>query len=379
LNNKKYKFLINFMLKSNQSKLRLGPLRGSLFVMPDDMYLGALDADGSVIIAIDSRVNRSGSKEPFGIRVAYEFAQSNTSADLVEKVAAKFGGKARLNGPNTVFRVGCNGVPGKKIRLFLQNNKPLYPGRLHDFLLSEEILALKSKKAQKTKEGLVTLINLAYNNSKNHQKKLSRKKPLQYWIDQINPTQNELIAGQTEANQILMRVKKEVSKLEAILPTKTLSLDYVRGAHYGDGSFAVALTWGKSPGVTPTRLRCEPEWCISGENPFYCEAFVHTFKKGYVNKAGKNYHKFRLSGIAASSNILYVFNNTWMPAYKQNQLSWFTKALDLLKSKKHFTKNGITELVELVYDKSQKGTRKYAKQQYIDWGHAWVDKRNSKN
>ena len=235
-------------------------------------------------------------------------------------------------------------------------------------------MTLTSQKTQKTKKGLVTLIHLAYSNSYNL-KKCKRTKDLQYWIDQINPLPGDLAAGQAEASAIVRVVEQQVAALEGALLTKTLSLDYIRGAHYGDGGLTVSLTWKPNKA---NRLRTEPEWTISGENKSYCAAFVHTFNKGTVNKAGANCHKYKLSGIAACKKTLSIFENTWMPSYKQQQLAKFEQALDLLKAKKHLTKQGATDLVNLVYDMSEKGQREYSKQQYIDWAHNWLDKKGYK-
>jgi hypothetical protein len=348
--------------------------------IPNAMFLGVFDADGSVLICIDD-LSIKGNKEniekqPFSIRIVYEFSQSNSKQDLVIKVAEKFGGSITTN-QKSVFRVSPTKEVGNKVRELLLETPPRHPGRFRDFLLSEQILSLLNQEAQKTKSGLVTLIQLAYNNSVNRvaRKTLSgiaRKHPIQYWFDKIKLTEKEFNEGMDSANLILESVEKKVSVLETELLNTKFSSDYILGAHFGDGGFTVALGW--NPTNKAFRLRCIPEWTISGENEAYCQAFVHSLPyKSDVNKAGPNYFKFRVSGIAECRKVLSIFDNIWLPDYKQNQYQTFKKAVELLSAKKHFSKEGIITLVDLVYTMSEKGSRSQPKETYIKWGIQWLE------
>jgi hypothetical protein len=336
-------------------------------VISDDMFLGAHDADGSFVISIDSYLRRNGSM-PFNVRVSYDFCQSNSKRDLVEKMADKFGVKTSADEADTAFRVGSTTKEGGEIRQFFLKNKPIYPGHLRDFLITEEILALKSRKVQCTKQGLITLIILAYNNYHNF-KTNKRKYTLDFWINSVNASPVELIAGKSEAAQALARVEKEVNLLKTSLPTKVLTKDYIRGAHVGDGGLTVALTWKPSKA---DRLRTEPEWTISGEDRSYCQAFVNTLGMGNINLSSPNCKKFRLTGIKNCIKALTIFDDTWLPAYKTTQLAKFKEALRILEAKEHFTEQGIITLVSLVCDMSEKGAREHSKEQYIEWGLAWL-------
>lgn len=342
----------------------------------DDMFLGAFDADGGHLIEIDSYLRSSGG-QPCNIRVRYVFGQSNSKLDLVKKMADKFGGSVVTDKDNTEWRVGVNNEVGKKVRLFFKNNKPIYPAHLYDYLLSEEVLALKDTNAHLTKQGLVTLVSLAY---KNHRNLITCtiKNPIDFWFGHINPSPLELANGLKEADLALERVNKEVSLLKTKLPTMTLTDDYIRGAHVGDGGLTVVLTWKPSPTQKTDRLRCEPEWTISGENQAYCEAFVNTLG-GNVNSSGPNCRKFRLTGIEKCKRIFPLFENTWLPDYKALQFSKFKEAVNMLIAQKHFTEEGIEALVDLVYDMSEKGTRQYTKAEYIAWGKAWVKRKAFRN
>lgn len=345
-------------------------------VMSDDTLLGFFDADGSVLINLESyeRKNKpvAEGNQPIGFRVYYYFGQSLSKADTIKKVVEKFGGTSTQDSKDAELRVNVFNETGQKIRQFLLNNKPLHPGRRRDFLISEAIVELLQKKAQSTKVGLVPILRLAYNNT-NNMKSLGRVHPIEHWISQINPSKAELQEGLDQAAEAMKPINQEVTSLEEQLPKMELTLDYIRGAHFGDGGLTVSLTWKPNK---YDRRRSDPEWTISGENKPYCKAFVNTLG-GNVNKAGKNYHKFRLKGINACNNILHIFDEaSWMPEYKKNQFKGFKEAVQLLRNKEHMTEEGTRKLVELVYDKSEKGGRIAEKEQYIEWGVEWLRRRN---
>lgn len=193
---------------------------------------------------------------------------------------------------------------GQKIREFLLKNKPLNPGRRHDFLISEVIVDLLQKKAQRTKVGLVTLLRLAHNNTSN-MNSLGRGYGFEHWISKINPSKAELKEGLAQAAEAMKPIDQEVALLVEQLPKIQLTTDYIRGAHFGDGGFTVSLAWKPNKAG---RRRCEPEWSISGENEPYCKAFVNSIGRGNTNKAGNNYYKYRLTGIEACHNILQIFD-----------------------------------------------------------------------
>lgn len=262
---------------------------------------------------------------------------------------------------------------GQKIRQFLLKNKPLHPGRRRSFLISEVIVDLLQKKAQRTKVGLVTLLQLVFYN-KGNKNTLSNEHNIEYWMGKINPSEAELEEGLAQAAEAMKPINQEVALLEGQLPEMKLTSDYIRGAHFGDGGFTVALTWKPNES---DRRRCEPQWTISGENVAYCKAFVNTIG-GNINKAGKNFHKFSLTGIMACNNILHIFDEApWMPNYKKNQFEWFKKAVQLLIKKEHMTEEGTIKLVELVYNVSEKGGRTVSKEQYIEWGIQWLRRRSN--
>lgn len=223
-----------------------------------------------------------------------------------------------------------------------------------------------------TKKDLVTLIYLAYSNTRNMLNS-AKQKPINYWINLIQPSNIQFKVGKYKAEQELIFIEKEIAILEKQLPITKLSLDYIRGAHFGDGGLTVALTFKPNK---YNRRRCVPEWTISGANFYYCKAFVNTIGGG-INKSGKNCYKFRLYGITNCNNILYIFNTTiWMPKYKKKQFNKFKKIIKLLLNKKHFTKERIIELVNLAYDLSEKGGRTHSKEKYIGWGISWLQNNN---
>jgi len=339
--------------------------------MSFDTFLGFFDADGSVLIKLYSQENVA---VKVGVYIVYYIGQSLSKADTVIKVAEIFNATVTQDANNCKISINSNKPAGEKVRECLLAKKPLHPGRRRDFLISEVILGLIKQKAHKTNVGLVTIIELAYSKSINIAEKKSKRENSQrhdkkYWLSLVNPTEEELEVGLANAAGALVSIEKEVALLEKQLPTMKLSLDYIRGAHFGDGGFTVALTWKPN---AADRRRAVPEWTISGENKSYCKAFVNSMG-GDINLSGKNCYKFRISGIAACRNILWVFEQAdWMPSYKKEQFERFKKAVWLLVENKHMTEAGVVELVNLVYDMSEKGSRRYSKEQYIEWGIQWL-------
>lgn len=145
----------------------------------------------------------------------------------------------------------------------------------------------------------------------------------------IAATATEINQGSEIADKMLSQIDNTLeAKKQALLSTK-LSNDYVLGAHFGDGSLYVSLTWKPSDESDEVnRLRCEPEWAISGDNEVYCQAFVNTFNGVTRSVDGKDHRKFVLSGLEKCLNILSLFENApWMPCYKVEQFSRWKEAL----------------------------------------------------
>lgn len=336
--------------------------------MSDDKFLGFFDADGWV--AMNIQKSRSAKSSDFSIFISYGVNQKSTRADLVYEVAKKFGGNVILRNDTASFGGRVSSEPGKKIRDLLKKTPPICPGRLHDFLLSEEIIKINERNTTlNPKEGLLASIIFAYNNKRN-ESSVVRTRPLQEWINDLNLSENELQAGKTYAKTLLKQIRDRVETHEQSLPTTTLSLDYVRGVHIGDGTLMVSLTW--KPTSTNDRRRIEPIWAITNISKRYCQAFVHTFQCGRTGSSGKNVQKFIVSGADACFRLLHVFEDTWLPKYKQDQYQIFKEVLLILKAGDHFTEEGTIKIVNLVYGFADKGAREATRDELITWGTDWL-------
>lgn len=66
------------------------------YVMSDDTLLGFFDADGSILLNLESYKRKdkpvAEGNQPIGIRVYYYVGQSLSKTDTVQKLAEKFGG-----------------------------------------------------------------------------------------------------------------------------------------------------------------------------------------------------------------------------------------------------------------------------------------------
>lgn len=79
---------------SNMNKENnLSVSESTVYVMSDDTFLGFFDADGSVLLNLDSRERNNQPVaegiQPIGIRVYYYIGQSLSKADTVQKVVGR--------------------------------------------------------------------------------------------------------------------------------------------------------------------------------------------------------------------------------------------------------------------------------------------------
>jgi hypothetical protein len=237
------------------------------YTFSDDMALGIYDADGSILFKTSFRKN-SLLRNTLGFQVCYSVGQSLSKVETVHKFATKFGG----NVPRTECRMNQTSPAGQKVRQFLLKNTPKHPDRRRDFLISEQVIPFLN-----TKLTTVQQITIAY--------LISQKSVLQnqggseeYFNKcclHVQATQVEIQQGLVLAKQMMAKIDKELETFHQTLPTMELSDDYVVGVHIGDGSFSVALSW--KPTEKTHRLRCEPEWAISGYKKEYCEAFANKY------------------------------------------------------------------------------------------------------
>jgi hypothetical protein len=337
------------------------------YVMSDDMALGLFDADGGIIMGADKKetVNPS-----IAFKVTYFLGQSLSKRDAVEKFADKFCATTLVDEQDVEFRVNQSSPEGQRFREFLLKNKPKNPYRLRDYYISEEIIPLLEQKTQQSKVGQITLVRLVSNKSRLQKQDSGGELIFSNMCSYINATDAEIQQGSAIADAILAKIEE---KLEAYKQSETkLSDDYVLGVHYGDGSLYVSLTW--KPTEKIQRLRCEPEWAISGDNEAFCQLFENQFDGTTKPVDNKGQRKFALTGINKCLKILPFFENaSWMPEYKKEQFSRWKKSILLLKAQKHFTEEGIRELLDLTYGLAEKGARIYTKDQYLEWGLAWVN------
>lgn len=348
------------------------------YTMSDETALGFFDADGGILLNIDKKENHT-----LSFKVSYYLGQSNSKVDATQKFADKFGSTLTERGR---FVNNQSSPIGKKVREFLLNNKPKHPYRLRDYYLSEKIIELlNTKNHHYNKVGKITLIRLISYKSVLNRPSKSNKAPLSAEASQhfrehclyIKATADEIKQGQQEADVMFEEIEKKLKAYKQVLSTAKFSNDYAMGVHLGDGCFFVGLTW-KPPSRGNQRLRCEPEWNISGDDESYCQAFVNTFGGLTVPVDSNGQRKYALRGIQKCSHILaLLFHKAqWWPHYKKMQYQRFNKALKLLQAQEHFTEKGMMRLVCLVHGLAEKGASPYSKKELMDWGRQWINNPN---
>lgn len=323
-------------------------------ILSDDMILGIYDADGSVLMNTTFR-NNSLLRNTLGFQMKYAVGQSTSKVETVRKFAEKFGG----NVPREECRINQSSPAGQKVRDFLLKNTPKHPDRRSDFLISELVIPFLNLPTRLTS---VQQITLAYLFS--HKSVLQNQGTSSEYFNKcclhILATEAEIQQGILIGKGMMAKIEKEMELYYKTLPTMEMSDDYVIGCHCGDGSFYVALSW--KPTDKNHRLRCEPEWTISGYKKAYCEAFANKYNGRTTPVDAEGQRKFTLSGIRKCSTIVPLFENApWLPYYKQEQFERWKASLILLNNQEHFTEEGIVRLLDLTYGLAEKGGRKYSK------------------
>ena len=344
----------------------------NMYVMSDDTALGFFDADGSVLISTDYRSYESG-KTGLSYKVVYFLGQSLSKKDAVENFAQKFGGKTLVDNESSEFRVNQTSQVGERVCQFFLNNNPKHPYRLRDWLISEQVVVLL--KAKQNKVSKITIAHLARHKSlfviQGGGDKFFKK-----CYTHIQATRAEIRQGIAASENMIAEIEKNIAAYTKKLATIKLSDDYVLGAHYGDGSFYVSLSW-KPTLKKAHRLRCEPKWAISGDDETYCQAFANRFngRTSIVDKKGQR--QFGLVAVKKCVLVLDLFDKApWMTAYKLDQYNRWKQSIYLIRDQQHLTEQGIRKLLDLTYGLAEKGTRAYSKQQYLEWGLAWLNNPN---
>lgn len=280
------------------------------YKLSDHMALGIYDADGSVLMNTIFR-NNSMLRNTLGFQVRYSIGQSLSKVETVRKFAEKFGGNVQ----RTECRMNQTSPAGQRFRQFLLKNNPKHPDRRRDFLISEQVIPFLNRK-------LTTIQQLSVAYLISHKSVLQNQNSSKEYLSRcclhVQATDVEIQQGLVLGKQMMAKIDKEFERFHQKLPTMEMSDDYVFGVHCGDGSFYVALSW--KPTEKTQRLRCEPEWAISGHKKTYCEAFAN--KYGGVTKKvdAQGQIKFVVSGIGKCLSIVELFENApWLPEYKQDQ------------------------------------------------------------
>lgn len=346
------------------------------YVMSDDVALGFFDADGSILLTTDFRIYPSG-KKAISYRVTYEINQSLSKTDLVLKFSDKFNVQSGVNFKTAKFRFSYNSKVGKMFRQFLTKNLPKHPYRRRDWLISEEVIPLLMKTSSK----IVQLTIACLIKEKSYF--LTQGGGEQFFTkccEHLLATSKDIAEAKATAKPLIDKINRTMDAFYQTLPTLPLTDDYVLGVHFGDGSFYVALSWKpitSKDGTKKPRLRCEPEWSISGDDEVYAQAFVNRFNGRIVNVDQAGQKKFALTGQKKCVTILPLFESApWMPTYKKEQFDRWKEALVLLNRQEHFTEEGLKKLLDLTYGLAEKGGRKWSKEQYLDWGIAWLNDQN---
>jgi hypothetical protein len=335
-----------------------------------EFFQGFFDADGSIQIVLRRRFNQ----KSLNCYILFNITQSKTNEDILIELQKQYGGsltqKQRLTGTKEcVLKYYITSASGQKIKAILSTHLPLNPNRRQDFFIACQIKNLLDTKQNQTKVGQIYMIHLIYQMS-NQQNQLSttiKRKPIEYWIHWVSPTEEEKKKGENLANSFFnQKIQSRIQRFLEKLPMTHLSNQYILGAHCGDGSLMVTFNWN------PTKQYFNrPVWAITSNCQPYVKAFLYTMQKGRIKRVGpvKNQcFQFVIENVnPCIEKVFPLFENGWLPFYKRQQLKKFKKACCMLKCNYLNTEQDFCDFLNTVYDMSTNSKRKYSKSILQKW------------
>lgn len=332
-------------------------------IISDEFFQGFFDTDGSIQIAF----RQKSKQKTLSCTIYFTITQSQKNQDILFAIQKQYGGqllfKTRKSGTKECeYRSYITSKSGKQLQTLLNKNLPLVPTKRRTFLISQKIQSLLKKNAQKTKLGQMYLLYLVYHSSQD----CLLRTPIDIWITKLQPTLKQQKNGKRLADSFFeIYIQSEVKDLTKMLPHMTLSNQYMIGAHCGDGSLFIIMSWN------PTKQFINrPCWAITSISKPYLQAFLFTLKKGRIKTVGpkKKCFQYVLENVESCIKIvLPLFNNVWLPNSKLIQFQKFKQATLMLKCNYLQTEKDFQIFLNLVYDMSANSKRKYTKEKFLEW------------
>ena len=158
----------------------------------DEFICGLFDSDGSISISIINRERKKKKyKIPLGFVIKFRISQAEFNSGLFDFLKDNFDIdfllRARNRKRNDTITNQIDGEVlytqplGAELVSLFKRRKPINPRLLNDFLIAEKIVQLLDQRIHFSKQGLITLIYLAYKSSseQSSDSTVIKKKPIE--------------------------------------------------------------------------------------------------------------------------------------------------------------------------------------------------------
>lgn len=336
----------------------------------DDMIRGFFEADGYYYVTYIIKKKSNSSQRSISFHISYQLDQARHQKEHVEILCKQLGANIsqshRVSGRNagkTYSRMSCtpSSQAGQELTRLFEINPPLITQKRKSFRVLQIVEQLQRKGQNKSRAEVV--MGLALIQSISEEKRRKRIEILLNSLTKYNITEEDLEKGMKNAENHISNIEAELESLYRSLPNQTLSFDYMRGFHLGDGSLTMVYIEGTN------RLTMRPVWSITvheKEKPLLL-AFKNTINAGFIHRVNGNALQYILQDRENFTGVLLrlIGDISTVFKYKHQQWERVYKATLLLNSGAQATEQGWCEVINLTYDVSVNHKRKKNREYYM--------------
>jgi hypothetical protein len=364
--------------------------------------VGIFDSDGSITIRVLKRKNSG-----VGFTVLASFTQATRNKDVLEPIAEELGATSMYNfhskGRDTSrLDINFNTEAGKKLLKILKKYPPKSPGKRRDYLIAlkvfefaqnrtfsaEELAILPITPASKEKICSAAAVFLTYqmvNESK--RATAGRKLKAESWYKQITLSNDELKQSLILGKSLLEKIEAEENFLRQLLTGAIvvngrvrqlkLSIAYLVGFYIGDGSFQIWITLPnpyKKLSITPCFTLVEGTYGAD-----ILKGVMLTLGEGSISTYQVEASRYKLDGWRRCSEIIIpMFKKYWLPATRQKQFNTFVTVCTMGTNRRHLTRSGLIEMVNLCWDMNYDSNRTLSKEAFLENAKIYFDYQESR-
>jgi hypothetical protein len=366
--------------------------------------VGIFDSDGSITIRVLGRANKL-----IGFSVLASFTQATANNDVLKPIAKeldattmnKFSSEERNT---TRLDINFNTGPGEKLLKIFKKYPPKSPGKRRDYLIALQVLEFARTRTfasaseqldiwsltPESKERVCSAaaVFLIYNMVNESQRSTGgRRLSAEAWYLHLLLSEEELEQGLILGRSLLEKIEAEETFLRQLLTGAVqvngrvrqlkLSIAYLVGFYIGDGSLQIWMTLPtpyKTLSVTPCFTLVE---CTYGAD--LLKGVKGTLGEGSISTSNVKASRYKLDGWARCSDIVIPMLKKYrLPATRQEQFNTFVTVCTMGTNRRHLTRSGLFEMVNLCWYMNKDSGRILSKQEFLKNAKTYFDYQESR-